>query len=57
MMTRQPFRGFGGGASGPVQLAMQPEDFIDALNEATEQLPAQAWALAETRVETVPRGA
>ena len=56
MLTRQPFRGFGGGASGPVQLATQPEDFIDALNEGTEQLPAQGWALAETRVEIVPRG-
>ena len=56
MMTRQPFKGFGGGASGPVQLPMQPEDFIDDLNTATEQLPEQGWALAETRVEIVPSG-
>lgn len=53
MMTRQPFRGFGGGASGPVQLPMQPEDFIGDLNKATGQLPRQEWALAEARVEVV----
>ena len=56
MMTRQPFKGFGGGASGPVQLAMQAEDFIDGLNDTTEQLPEHGWALAETRVEVVPAG-
>ena len=56
MMTRQPFKGFGGSASGPVQLAMQPDDFIDSLNQATEQLPEQGWALAETRIEIVPSG-
>lgn len=56
MMTRQPFRGFGGGASGPVQLPMQPQDFIEDLNDATEQLPERGWALAETHVEIVPSG-
>ena len=56
MMTRQPFRGFGGGASGPVQIPMQAQDFIDDLNEATEHLPEHGWALAETRIEIVAAG-
>ena len=56
MMTRQPFRGFGGGASGPVQIPMQAQDFIDDLNEATGQLPEHGWAVAEARVEIVPAG-
>ena len=54
LMTRQPFRGFGGGASGPVQLPVQAKDFIENLNAATGQLPGQGWVLAETRVEIVP---
>ena len=54
MVTRQPFKGFGGGASGPVQRAMQPDDFLDDLNDSMEQLPENGWALAETRVEIVP---
>ena len=54
LMTRQPFRGFGGGASGPVQLPVQARDFIMELNEATGQLPEQGWVVTETRVEIVP---
>ena len=54
LVTRQPFRGFGGGASGPVQIPVQAQDFITELNEATGQLPGQGWVVAETRVEIVP---
>lgn len=54
LMTRQPFRGFGGGASGPVQIPVRAQDFIGSLNAATGQLPEQGWVLAETRVEIVP---
>ena len=54
LVTRQPFRGFGRGASGPVQLPVQARDFIMELNEATGQLPGQGWAVTETRVEIVP---
>ena len=56
MMTRQPLRGFGGGASSPVQVPMQAQDFIGDLNEATGLLPEHGWAVAETRVEIVPAG-
>ena len=56
LMTRQPFRGFGGVASGPVQLPVQARDFIMELNEATGQLPEQGWVVTETRVEVVPVG-
>ena len=56
LVTRQPFRGFGRGASGPVQLPVQAQDFIMELNEATGQLPGQSWAMTETRVEIVPAG-
>ena len=56
LVTLQPFRGFGGGASGPVQIPMKAENFITELNAATGQLPKQGWALVETRVETVPAG-
>ena len=54
LMTRQPFKGFGGGASGPVQIPVRAQDFIGDLNAATGQLPVQGWVLAETRVEVVP---
>lgn len=54
LMTHQPFRGFGGGASGPVQLPVQARDFIMQLNAATRQLPGQGWVVAEVRVEIVP---
>ena len=54
LVTRQPFAGFGEGASGPVQLPMKAHKFIMDLNAATGQLPRQGWALAETRVEIVP---
>lgn len=54
LMTRQPFRGFGGGANSPVQIPVQARDFIMELNSATGQLPGQGWVVAETRVEIVP---
>ena len=54
LMTRQPFQGFGGEASGPVQIPVRAQDFIGNLNAATGQLPEQGWVLAETRVEIVP---
>jgi hypothetical protein len=54
LMTRQPFRGFGAGASSPVQIPVQARDFIMELNAATGQLPGQGWVVAETRVEIVP---
>ena len=54
LMTRQPFKGFGGGASGPVQIPVRAQDFIGNLNAVTGQLPEQGWVLAETRVEIVP---
>ena len=56
LVTRQPFRGFGGGAGSPVQLPVQARDFIMELNEATRQLPGRGWAMAEMRVEIVPGG-
>ena len=56
LMTRQPFRGFGGGASAPVQLPVQAGDFVMQLNEATGNLPERGWATAETQVEIVPAG-
>ena len=56
LMTRQPFRGFGGGAGSPVQLPKQTRDFITELNEATRQLPGQGWAMEELQVEIVPAG-
>ena len=56
LMTRQPFRGFGGGAGGPVQIPVKARKFIADLNAATGQLPAQGWILVETRVEIVPGG-
>ena len=54
LMTRQPFKGFGGGTSGPVQLPLRENDFISDLNAATRLLPDSAWTLAETSVEVVP---
>ena len=54
LVTRQPFAGFGGGASGPVQLPVKAHEFVMNLNVATGKLPGQGWALAETRVEIVP---
>ena len=56
LATRQPFKGFGGGAVGPVQLPVKAHKFITDLNTATGQLPRQGWALTETRVEIVPAG-
>ena len=56
LMTRQPFRGFGGGAGSPVQIPVQARDFIMDLNEATGHLPGQGWAMAEMQVEIVPAG-
>ena len=56
LMTRQPFKGFGGGASGPVQLPVQARDFIAELNTATGNLPDPGWVMAEIRVEIVPVG-
>ena len=54
VMMRQPFRGFGGGAGGPVQIPVQARDFIMELNAAAGQLPGQGWVVAETRIEIVP---
>ena len=56
LVTRQPFKGFAGGAaaSGPVQLAERAHDFIVNLNAATGRLPKRGWSLAETRIEIVP---
>lgn len=54
LVTRQPFAGFGAGASPPVQLSTRAQAFIADLNAATRQLPRQGWALAETRIEIVP---
>ena len=54
LVTRQPFQGFGGVATGPVQLPVRAHKFVMDLNSATGQLPRQGWALVETRVEIVP---
>ena len=54
LVTRQPFQGFGGSASGPVQLAVRAQEFLRTLNEATGSLPRGNWALTETRIEIVP---
>ena len=54
LVTRQPFRGFGGGAQGPVQLPATAREFIMELNAATGKLPVTGWALAEARIEVVP---
>ena len=56
LMTRQPFRGFGGGSGSQAQLLVQAWDFIRELNEATRQLPERGWAMAEIQVEIVPAG-
>ena len=53
LVTRQPFRGFGGGVEGPVQLPATAREFIVDLNAATGKLPVNGWALAETRIEVV----
>lgn len=53
LVTRQPFQGFGGSASGPVQLAVRAQEFLRNLNEATASLSGGDWALTETRVEIV----
>ena len=55
LVTRQPFRGFGG-AGAPVTLTVQGDAFIANLNAATARLPGNGWALAETRVEVVAAG-
>ena len=54
LVTRQPFAGFGSGASGPVQLPVKAGEFVKNLNAATGNFPGQGWALAETRIEIVP---
>lgn len=54
LLTRQPFAGFGAGASPPVQLPTRAQAFIADLNSVTRQLSARDWALAETRIEIVP---
>ena len=54
LVTRQPFAGFGGGASGPVQLPVKAHEFVMNFNVATGKLPRQGWVVAETRVEIVP---
>ena len=56
LATRQPFAGFGGGAAGPVQVAVDAHAFVSRLNEATGRLPERSWALAETRIEIVDAG-
>ena len=54
LVTRQPFQGFAGAASGPVQLPIKAHAFVQSLNDATGRLPQQGWALTETRIEIVP---
>ena len=54
LVTRQPFQGFGGSTSGPVQIAVRAHEFLKSLNEATASLPGGDWALTETRIEIVP---
>ena len=54
LVTRQPFQGFGGGASAPVQLPMKAVAFVEGLNAATGALPARGWAVTEARIEIVP---
>ena len=56
LVTRQPFLGFGGGASGPVQLPVKAQKFIMELNAAIGQLPREGWAVTEARIEIVPAG-
>ncbi len=54
LVTRQPFQGFGGGARLPAQLPVSAGDFLAELNSATARMPAQGWAVAESRLEIVP---
>jgi len=54
LVTRQPFRGFGGGVEGPAQLPVTARQFVMDLNAATARLPVKGWALAEARIEVVP---
>lgn len=59
LVTRNPFRGFGGAGAGggrPVPLAVGPNQFIANLNAAAAALPRNDWALAETRVEITANG-
>ena len=55
LVTRHPFVGFtrGAAARGPVQLPVRSAEFVGDLNEATQGLREDAWALVETRVEIV----
>ena len=45
LVTRQPFAGFGGGASGPVQLPVKASEFVENLNAATGNFPGQRWGV------------
>ena len=53
LVTLQPFQGFGGRPTGPVQLPVKAHTFVTNLNVATGKLPRQGWAVTETRVEIV----
>ena len=54
LVTRQPFQGFGGSARLPAQLPVTAGEFLAELNSATARMPAQGWAVVESRLEIVP---
>ena len=57
LVTRQPFVGFvnsaGGAQTGPMALATTTTAFLQRFNTATQSLPPDAWAVAETRLEVI----
>ncbi len=57
LVTRQPFGGFadsqGSTLTRPMALASTAGTFLRRLNQATQQMPASSWAVAETRVQVV----
>ena len=57
LVTRQPFGGFadnqGSTLTRPMALASTAGTFLRRLNQATQQMPAASWAVAETRVQVV----
>ncbi len=57
LVTRQPFGGFadsqGSTLTRPMVLASTAGTFLRRLNQATQQMPASSWAVAETRVQVV----